>query len=226
MKGKTGISSFTIVEFFTKEARNKFLDMIKKDMLICHNQITVGRAQIPKYQREADQPFRCAIATFSQYEETRARYKPTWKLSALWHSGEWVLIAEASPVEKTDIIIHVQPSTHEAFVSKFQIDWQQWGGQKGQTKQYRPQNHFRIIPVPLTAEKAAECDEKYRQLQTAGKQTAQPMETDAANATPQTVSQPKGAGRGGRTAVGTGRPPPTLDTFATYMFNDRFYWGT
>ena len=165
-------------------------------MLICHGQITVGRAQIPKYQREADQPFRCAIAT-SQCEGTRARYKPTWKLSALWHSGEWVLIVEASPVDKTDIIIHVQPSMHEAFVSKFQADWQQWGGQKGQTKQYRPQNHFRITSVPLTAEKAAEYDEKSQQLQTAGKQTVQPMETDAANATP-TVSQPKGAGRGGQ----------------------------
>ncbi|CAK8986507.1 unnamed protein product [Durusdinium trenchii] len=179
MKGKTGISPFTVVEFFTKEARNEFLDMIKKDMLICHGQITVGRAQTPKYQREADQPFRCAIATFSQCEGTRARHKPTRELSALWHSAEWVLMAEASPVDKTDIIIHVQPSTHEAFVSKFQADWQQWGGQKGQT-----------------SNTAAEYDEKCRQLQTAGKQTAQPMETDAANATPQTVSQPKGAGTG------------------------------
>ena len=183
MKGKTGISPFTIVEFFTKEARNEFLDMIKKAMLICHGQITVGRAQIPKYQREADQPFRCAIAAFSQCGGTRARYKPMWELLfALWHSGEWVLIAEASPVDI--IIIHVQPSTREAFVSKFQ-------GQKGQTKQYRP-HHTSL----LDRGKGSGVRREIPATPDSWNQSVQPMETDAANATPQTVSQAKGAGRG------------------------------
>ena len=50
------------MEFFTKEARNEFVELVRKDALICHGQIAVGRAQIPKYQREADQPLRCAIA--------------------------------------------------------------------------------------------------------------------------------------------------------------------
>ena len=56
LKTKQGIAPISIVEFFSKDARNEFLDMLRKDMLVCHGQIAVGRAQIPKYQREADQP--------------------------------------------------------------------------------------------------------------------------------------------------------------------------
>ena len=186
--------------------------MIKKAMLICHGQITVGRAQIPKYQREADQPFRCAIiAAFSQCGGTRARYKPTWELLfALWHSGEWVLIAEASPVDKTDVIIHVQPSTREAFVSKFQ-------GQKGQTKQYRPQSHL-CTPVSLTAEKAA-------MRNTGNSRQLEPERATHGDSQCHPTDGEPGQRRwqGGRAAVGAGRPPPTLDTFATYTFNDHFY---
>ena len=82
LKSKGGLAHFSIVEFYTKEARNEFLDMVKfkKDMLICHGQIQVGRAQIPKYQREADQPFRCAIAVYAQIAGRQQRYKPIWKL--------------------------------------------------------------------------------------------------------------------------------------------------
>jgi hypothetical protein len=53
------------MEFFIKDAKIEFVELMKKDNLICHRQIAVDRAQIPKYQREADQPLRCAVAIFS-----------------------------------------------------------------------------------------------------------------------------------------------------------------
>ena len=182
LKTKQGIAPISIVEFFSKDARNEFLDMLRKDMLVCHGQIAVGRAQIPKYQREADQPLRCAIAVFSQCDGTRARYKPTWELSALWHSGEWVLIAEPNPKDRTDITLYIQQSKKELSATHFPEAWAQWGGQRTtnrRTDGYRPQDHFRINIQDMTPDKQTEYDEKYQTLHDTRKQnTGSNMEVE------------------------------------------------
>ena len=182
LKTKQGIAPISIVEFFSKDARNEFLDMLRKDMLVCHGQIAVGRAQIPKYQREADQPLRCAIAVFSQCDGTRARYKPTWELSALWRSGEWVLIAEPNPKDRTDITLYIQQSKKELFATHFPEAWAQWGGQRTtnrRTDGYRPQDHFRISIQDMTPDKQTEYDEKYQTLHDTRKQnTSSNMEVE------------------------------------------------
>ena len=54
------------------------------------------------------------------------RYKPTWELSALWHSGEWVLIAEPNPKDRTDITLYIQQSKKELFATHFPEAWAQW----------------------------------------------------------------------------------------------------
>ena len=87
LKSKGGLAHFSIVEFYTKQARNELLDMVKKDMLICHGQIQVGRAQILKYQREADQPFRCAIAVYAQIAGRQQRYKLSGSLRQFGMEG-------------------------------------------------------------------------------------------------------------------------------------------
>ena len=83
LKAKGGNSHFSIVDFHSKDARNYFLNMVKKDMLTCHGPIQVGRAQILKHQREAAQPFRCAIAGYAQLAGKQQRYKPLWELAAV-----------------------------------------------------------------------------------------------------------------------------------------------
>ncbi|CAE7228267.1 unnamed protein product [Symbiodinium sp. CCMP2592] len=164
LKSKGGLAHFSIVEFYTKEARNDFLDMVKKDMLTCHGQIQVGRAQIPKYQREADQPFRCAIAVYAQIAGRQQRYKPIWELTAIWHGGEWILIAEPAEHDKTQITIHVRAEDQEAFTASFGDAWAKWGQQHGVPRKpdaYRAQDHFTITIKGITPEKAAEYDQKY-----------------------------------------------------------------
>ena len=39
------------MEFFTKETKIEFVELMKKDDLICHEQIAVDKAQIPKYAK-------------------------------------------------------------------------------------------------------------------------------------------------------------------------------
>ena len=147
LRTKAGWSHFTIVEFFTKEARNDFLELVKKDALVCHGQIAVGRAQIPKYQRENDQPLRCAISVYSQVIDKQQRYKPTWEMSAVWHGGEWILHMLAHEHDKTQITIYVHESVLQAFNEKFVAEWPQWGGPKGSGRRadgYRPQDYYTI----------------------------------------------------------------------------------
>ena len=130
LRSKSGWSQFSIVEFFTKEARNEFLDLVKKDALTCHGQIAVARAQIPKYQEEADQPLRCAILVHSQIVGKHQRYKPTWELSAVWHEGEWILHTQAQENDKTRLTIYVAEALQQQFNDKFAKEWATWGAQK------------------------------------------------------------------------------------------------
>ena len=174
LKAKGGISHFSIVEFYTKDARDEFLDMVKRDMLTCHGQIQVGRAQIPKYQREADQPFRCAIAVYAQLAGKQERYKPIWELASVWHKGEWIIIVEPAEHDKTQLTIYVRQQDKDMFTPNFKESWQKWGVQPGMTRKpdaYRAQDHYTITIQGLTPEKAAEYDGKY-EAQTTRKQGA------------------------------------------------------
>ena len=92
----------------SQEARNDFLELVKKDALTCHGQIAIARAQIPKYQRETDQPLRCAISVYSQVIGKQQRYKPTWEMSAVWHDGEWILHMQTQEDDKTRVNIYVK----------------------------------------------------------------------------------------------------------------------
>ena len=174
LRTKQGWSQFSIVEFFTKEARNEFVELVRKDALICHGQIAVGRAQIPKYQREADQPLRCAIAVFSQLTGKQQRYKPTWEMSSVWHNNEWILSMQTAEHDKTQITIYVAEALKDQFTEKYTSEWQQWGGQKGTTRRadgYKPQDFFNIHIETLTQQTAAALDTQYATLQHQRKQT-------------------------------------------------------
>ena len=147
LRTKTGTSQFSIVDFYTKEARNDFLDLVKKESLTCNGQIAAGRAQIPKSQREADQPLRCAIAVYSQVIGKHQRYKPTWEMSAVWHDKEWILSMQAAKHDQTRLTIYVPEPLHDIFREHFATAWQQWGQQKGSNRRadgYKPQDFYQI----------------------------------------------------------------------------------
>ncbi|CAE7460901.1 unnamed protein product, partial [Symbiodinium microadriaticum] len=168
LRTKSGWSHFSIVEFFTKDARNDFLELVKKDALICQGQIAIARAQIPKYQRETDQPLRCAISVYSQVIGKQQRYKPTWEMSAVWHDGEWILHMQTQEYDKTRVNIYVNEAVMQAFSDKFAAEWAQWGGQKGSGRRadgYRPQDYYTIQVTAMTASIANDLDEKYTALQ-------------------------------------------------------------
>ena len=130
LRTKTGWSQFSIVEFFTKESRNDFLDLVCRDALTCFGQIQVARAQIPKYQREADQPLRCALAVFAQITGKQQRFKPTWEISAVWHHNEWVLSMQTDTHDKTHITLYVAESAKDTFSEKFHAERQSWADKK------------------------------------------------------------------------------------------------
>ena len=173
LRTKTGWSQFSIVDFFTKESRNDFLDLVRRDALTCFGQIQVARAQIPKYQREADQPLRCAIAVFAQITGKQQRFKPTWEMSAVWHHNKWILSMQADTHDKTHITLYVAEAAKDTFTEKFHAEWQSWGGHKGTTKRadgYRPQDYFQIAVAALTPETATALDTQYATLQQQKKQ--------------------------------------------------------
>ena len=174
LRTKSGWSHFSIVEFCTKEARNDFLELVKKDALTCHGQIAIARAQIPKYQRETDQPLRCAISVYSQVIGKQQRYKPTWEMSAVWHDGEWILHMQTQEYDKTRVNIYVNETVMQTFSDKFAAEWAQWGGQKGSGRRadgYRPQDYY-IQVAAMTATFANDLDEKYTALQEQKRTTA------------------------------------------------------
>ena len=210
LRTKAGWSHFTIVEFFTKEARNDFLELVKKDALVCHGQIAVGRAQIPKYQRENDQPLRCAISVYSQVINKQQRYKPTWEMSAVWHGGEWILHMFAHEHDKTQITIYVHESVLQAFNEKFVAEWPQWGGPKGAGRRadgYRPQDYYTIKIEAMTTAVTNDLDAKYATLQeqkkpatTSSRQTpthrGEDEDMDGGSVPGVRLPKPKGDGRG------------------------------
>ena len=199
LRTKQGWSQFSIVEFFTKEARNEFVELVRKDALICHGQIAVGRAQIPKYQREADQPLRCAIAVFSQLTGKQQRYKPTWEMSSVWHNNEWILSMQTAEHDKTQITIYVAEALKDQFTEKYTSEWQQWGGQKGTTRRadgYKPQDFFNIHIETLTQQTAAALDTQYATLQHQRKQPHTKDEDDEMDGgLPDLRGQRKGEGK-------------------------------
>ena len=208
LRTKSGWSHFSIVEFFTKDARNDFLELVKKDALICQGQIAIARAQIPKYQRETDQPLRCAISVYSQVIGKQQRYKPTWEMSAVWHDGEWILHMQTQEYDKTRVNIYVNETVMQAFSDKFAAEWAQWGGQKGSGRRadgYRPQDYYTIQVTAMTASIANDLDEKYTALQEQKRTTttsSRPStnrrdDDDAMEGVPGVrLPKPKGDGRG------------------------------
>ena len=127
----------------SKSGCNEFLDLVKKDALTCHGQIAVTRAQIPKYQREAGQPLRCAILVYSQIVGKHQRYKPTWELSAVGHEGEWILHMQAQENDKTRLTIYVAEALKQHSSDKFAEEWATRGAKKGLSRRadgYRPQD--------------------------------------------------------------------------------------
>ena len=202
LRTKQGWSQFSIVEFFTKEARNEFVELLKKDALICHGQIAVGRAQIPKYQREADQPLRCAIAVYSQLTGRQQRYKPTWEMSA-WYHNEWILSMQTAEHDKTQITLHVPEAMKDQFTDKYATEWQQWGGQKGSSKRadgYKPQDFFKIQIEALTPQTAAALDTQYATLQHQRKQQQTKEEDDEMDGGHPDVRAQRGKGEGKQAA--------------------------
>ena len=132
-------------------------------------------AQIPKYQRETDQPLRCAISVYSQVIGKQQRYKPAWEMSAVWHDGEWILQMQTQEYDKTRVNIYVNETVMQAFSDKFAAEWAQWGGQKGSGRRadgYRPQDYYTIQVAAMTASFANDLDEKYTALQEQKRTTA------------------------------------------------------
>ena len=154
---------------------NEFLDLVKKDALTCHGQIAVTRAQIPKYQREAGQPLRCAILVYSQIVGKHQRYKPTWELSAVGHEGEWILHMQAQENDKTRLTIYVAEALKQHSSDKFAEEWATRGAKKGSSRRadgYRPQDFFQVQVEALTTTVATELNEKHNAIQEQKRQTS------------------------------------------------------
>jgi hypothetical protein len=151
-------SPFTIIEFTHKEYRNRFMEEYRRNPLRIQGRQTYVRPQVPKYQREADQPFRCAIATLSSIDGYKRRYKPTWELAAVWSEDEWVLAKTAHHSDATKIFIYVPGAIAEEFETKFKEEWAAWG--RRQTS-YKPQNYYTITVKTLEADMKRTLDTEY-----------------------------------------------------------------
>ena len=98
LKKKNGLAHFTIVDMWDKEARNEFLQQIKRDPHQVQGNPIVGRPQIPCYRREQDAPMKCAMKTLATMVGDNPKFSPTWEIQALWHE-EWLLAENTNDKE-------------------------------------------------------------------------------------------------------------------------------
>ena len=122
LKTKNGLAHFTIVDMWDKEARNEFLQHIKRDPHQAQGNTIVGRPQIPRYRREQDAPMKCAMKTLANIIGDNPKFSPTWEIQALWHD-EWLLAVNTNDKDITKVQLYVPDHVKAEFETKFQEDW-------------------------------------------------------------------------------------------------------
>ena len=148
LKTKNGLAHFTIVDMWDKEARNEFLQHIKRDPHQIQGNTIVGRPQIPRYRREQDAPMKCAMKTLATMIGDNPKFSPTWEIQALWHE-EWLLAVNTNDKDTTKVQIYVPDHMKAEFEPKFHDDWSAWKA-PGSSKDSRPQKHLQIQVYALT----------------------------------------------------------------------------
>ena len=165
LKTKNGLAHFTIVDMWDKEARNEFLQHIKRDPHQVQGNTIVGRPQIPRYRREQDAPMKCAMKTLANIIGDNPKFSPTWEIQALWHD-EWLLAVNTNDKDITKVQLYVPDHVKAEFETKFQEDWSAWKA-PGSSKDSRPQKHLQVQIYALTDEVKNNLDARYAALKNA-----------------------------------------------------------
>ena len=165
LKTKNGLAHFTIVDMWDKEARNEFLQHIKRDPHQVQGNTIVGRPQIPRYRREQDAPMKCAMKTLANIIGDNPKFSPTWEIQALWHD-ECLLAVNTNDKDITKVQLYVPDHVKAEFETKFQEDWSAWKA-PGSSKDSRPQKHLQVQIYALTDEVKNNLDARYAALNNA-----------------------------------------------------------
>lgn len=192
LKTKNGLAHFTIVDMWDKEARNEFLQHIKRDPHQVQGNTIVGRPQIPRYRREQDAPMKCAMKTLATMIGDNPKFSPTWEIQALWHE-EWLLAVNTNDKDITKVQIYVPDHMKAEFEPKFHEDWSAWKA-PGSSKDSRPQKHLQIQVYALTDEVKNNLDTRYTAMKNAKVNRTQDIDMEDAEASSR--AQPaKGGGK-------------------------------
>ena len=170
LRTKQAWSQFSIIEFFTKEARTKFVELVTKDVL---------DPQIPARSRPT--PPLCNSNLLTTHRQAATLQAGLGNELSMAHLCELVFQAFSNIYGDLCFVMFCCLHAEDLFVVKYTTEWQQWGGQKGTTRKadgYKPQVFFTIHIEAFTAQTAAALDTQYATLQHQRKQTHTKDEDD------------------------------------------------